>query len=315
MSGPAPRVARLAQRVKLRHLSLLVAVASWGNIQRAAREIGVSQPAATKMIQDLETDFGAPLFTRTNRGVIPTDAGAVLIQHAKLIFAQLGNAAQAIDDLSEGHRGRVVVGTLLAASSRLLPRALDRLLAERRGVAVRVIEGTNERLMPALRAGEIDMVLGRLPSQRHREDLRQQVLYTERILAVAGPGHPLAGRAGLTLADLMAQGWILPPPETTLRRQIDGFFAEAGQPGPQVRVESVSYLTNRALLQGDRLIGLMPAHVAADDIAAGRLAALDWPVPVGEGPVGVTLRAEGPLSPAAGALLADLAAVAATIEA
>lgn len=309
MAG-VPSAERLAHRLKLRQLRLLIAVGQHGNIQNAARDMNVSQPAATKMIQELELDFGVRLFTRTNRGVIPTEAGDVLIRHCKLVFAQIASATQEIEDLNEGHSGRVVVGTLLAASSRLLPRAVGALLAERPGVAVRVVDGTNEMLMPALRSGEIDMVLGRLPSQRHRAELRQVKLYEERIVLVAGSGHPLVGRTQLALPDLMAHGWILPPPETTLRRQIDQVFLREGQGGPQVRVESVSYLTNRALLQANRLIGLMPAHVAGQDIALGRLAELAWDVPVGQGPVGVTLREAGALSPAAEALFRQLEIVA-----
>ncbi|MYF88759.1 MAG: LysR family transcriptional regulator, partial [Boseongicola sp. SB0676_bin_33] len=99
---------RALTRLKLRQLRLLVAVGTHGNIQNAARELGISQPAATKMIQDLELDFEVTLFSRTNRGVIPTVFGETLIRHGKLIFAQVSYAAQELDDLSEGNSGRVV---------------------------------------------------------------------------------------------------------------------------------------------------------------------------------------------------------------
>lgn len=294
---------RVLRRLKLRHLRLVIAVANHGNIQGAAREIGVSQPAATKMVQDVEMDFGTRLFRRTNRGVVPTDAGHVLIRHCKLLYVQMTNAVQELDDLTEGNSGRVVVGTLLAASSRLLPGAIMALTRDRPGVAVEVVEGTNEILIPALRTGEIDMVVGRLSSRRHRAELVQHALYEERILAVAGPGHPLAERRGLTLADALGHKWILPPPQTTLRRQIDEAFLEAGLGVPPARVESVSYLTNRMLLRSDELIALMPSDVAREDIAAGRLRVLDLDLPVGRGPVGVTLRDGAMPSPASEAFL------------
>jgi len=306
---------RLLRRLKLRQLRLLIAVGEHGNIQGAARELGVSQPAATKMIQDLEIDFETQLFLRTNRGVVPTKAGDVLIRHCKLLFVQMSNAVQELDDLSEGNSGRVTVGTLLTASSRLLPKAIMALTRSRPDVAVHVVEGTNEVLMPALRTGEIDMVVGRLSSRRHRAELRQETLYEERILAVAGRHHPLAGREALSLEDLLGHGWILPPVETTLRRQIDEVFVEAGLGAPPVCVESVSYLTNRKLLQDNALIALMPAQVVEEDVTLGRIAALDWVVPVGRGPVGVTLRAGGALSPAANAFLELLRTEAGAIRA
>ncbi|TNF23041.1 MAG: LysR family transcriptional regulator [Rhodobacteraceae bacterium] len=299
-------VDRALNRLKLRQLRLLVAVGLHGNIQNAAREMGISQPAATKMIQDLELDFEVKLFTRTNRGVVPTVFGETLIRHGKLIFAQISNAAQELDDLREGNSGRVVVGILLAAATSLLPAAIEILLAERPNVAVKVIEGTNEVLMPGLLAGEIDMVVGRLPSHRHRTKIRQEKLFEDRILAIVGCGHPLAGRTGISFAQTKPFGWILPPLETTLRRQVDHFFVGQQQYVPPVTIESVSYLTNRGLLQARDLICLMPAEVVSQDLANGLLARLDWDVPMGQGPIGISLRADDDLSPAGRAFKAAL---------
>ena len=87
-------VNRALTRLKLQQLRLLVAVDMHGNIQNSARELGVSQPAATKLIQDLELDFEVKLFTRTNRGVVPTVFGTTMIRHGKLIFSQISTVAQ-----------------------------------------------------------------------------------------------------------------------------------------------------------------------------------------------------------------------------
>ncbi len=299
-------VDRALTRLKLRQLRLLVAVGVHGNIQNAARELGISQPAATKMIQDLELDFEVKLFNRTNRGVVPTVFGETLIRHGKLIFAQVSNAAQELDDLNEGNSGRVVVGTLLAASTSLIPTAIEILLAERPNVAVKISEGTNEVLMPGLLSGEIDMVVGRLPSHRHRDKIRQEKLFEDRILAVVGTQHPLANRTAISFAQTKPFGWIVPPLETTLRRQVDHYFVGQQQYVPPVTIESVSYLTNRALLQLRNLIGLMPAEVVLQDITNDHLSLLDWTVPFGHGPIGVSLRADDELSPAGRAFKAAL---------
>lgn len=304
---------RVLDRLKLRQLRLLIEVARQGSILAAAREMNLSQPAATKMIQDLETDFGARLFDRTNRGVKPTSYGETLIRHGKLVFAQMGHAVQEIDDLSEGKGGRVIVGTLLAASARLLPAAIGQLLSARPNLAVKVVEGTNGVLMPALRTGELDMVVGRLPVHRHRSDLERRRLYDETIVAVVRPGHPLENSAAPDLQAMAAFDWVLPPPETTLRRQMDQLFAVQQVRAPQRVVESVSYLTNRALVQGSDMIWVLPRQVVMQDVANRSLAALDWQAPVGSGPVGVTFRSETALSPAAQALIAALTDVSATL--
>ncbi|MBG6163324.1 DNA-binding transcriptional LysR family regulator [Labrenzia sp. EL_195] len=296
-------VERVLTRLKLKQLRLLVAVGKHKNIQNAARELNVSQPAATKMIKDLELDFEVQLFDRTNRGVVPTPFGEALIRHGKLIFAQVSNAAQELDDLNEGSSGRVVIGTLLAASPQLLPLAIEKVMRERPNVAIKVVEGTNEILMPALRSGEIDLVVGRLPTHRHRSEIVQEKLYDERILAVTGPNHPLADQPDLSFEQLKPYGWIMPLVETSLRRQLDQFFIERDLYVPPMVFESVSYLTNRALMQSQNLIGLMPAHVPEQDIELECLKAIDWNVPFGTGPVGVSYRQEGHPSPVCQAFL------------
>ncbi|WP_341864229.1 LysR substrate-binding domain-containing protein [Gymnodinialimonas sp. 57CJ19] len=301
-------VERALTRLKLRQLQLLIAVGQHGNIQNAATEVGISQPAATKMIQDLELDFEVKLFRRTNRGALPTVFGETLIRHGKLIFSQVSNAAQELDDLNVGNSGRVVIGTLLAASSQLLPTAIESVLRTRPKVMIKVVEGTNDALMPALLAGEIDIVLGRLPNLRHRSKLVQERLFGEKVLAVTGPKHPLAGKTGVTFEDLKRFTWILPPLETTLRRQVDQYFVKREQYAPAIAVESVSFLANRALLRTRDFIGLMPEHVPSLDIENGLLTRIDWDVPFGAGSVGVSHRGEASLSPASIAFLEALRA-------
>ncbi|MFC4237891.1 LysR substrate-binding domain-containing protein [Thalassospira xianhensis] len=308
-------VERALTRLKLRQLRLLIAVAQHGSIQNAARDLSISQPAATKMIQDLELDFEVKLFERTNRGVVPTVFGESLIRHGKLIFAQVSNAAQELDDLNEGNSGRVVVGTLLAASPTLLPIAVEELLKARPNVAIKIVEGTNEVLMPGLLSGEIDMVVGRLPSHRYRENITQEKFFDERVLAVTGMQHPLAAMTNVSFDQLKPFGWILPPVETTLRRQTDQFFIRQDQYVPPTAIESVSYLANRSLLRTHNFIGIMPAHVAALDIQTGVLASVDWVAPFGAGPVGVSYRGKQSLSPAGSAFLSALRSAAAEITA
>jgi len=299
-------VDRAVTRLKLKQLRLLVAVGQYGNIQHAARELQISQPAATKLIQDLELDFEVKLFERTNRGVIPTAYGDTLIRHGKLILAQVSNAAQELDDLTEGSSGRVIVGTLLAAAPRLLPMAVETVMAERPKVAIKVVEGTNDALMPALFSGEIDMIVGRLPAYRARAKLVQEKLFDERVVAVVGNRHPLAARKNVRFDQIKPFGWILPPPETTLRRQIDQYFVSQEQYVPPTILESVSYWTNRALFLARDLIGLMPEHVVAPDIAQGLLVEVDWTVPFGKGPIGVSYRGPDSLPPAGAEFLGAL---------
>ncbi|KPQ20311.1 MAG: LysR substrate binding domain-containing protein [Rhodobacteraceae bacterium HLUCCA24] len=131
------------------------------------------------------------------------------------------------------------------------------------------------------------------------------MLYDERVVAVTGPDHPLQGRP-VTLQDVAQAALILPPPDTTLRRQIDQMFFDAGHEPPRRVVESISYLANRSLLAATDLIGFLPDHVARQDAAGGLIAPLDWEVPIPRSGVGVSYRRGRGLSPAAAYVLEEL---------
>ena len=304
----------VSSRVKLKQLRLVVALGDCPTIRHAAEGLNMSQPAATKLLKDLEADLGLDLFDRTNRGVVPTEYGGALIRHGKLVLAQLAHAAQELDDLHEGTGGRISVGTLLAASAHLLPTAIARLRQNRPHVSIEVIEGTNDRLMPALQAGDLDLVVGRLPEFRFRDELTQEPLYEERICAVVRAGHPLTARPSLTIADLAGAEWILPPPETTLRRQVERAFHDVHLDAPRPAVQSMSLLTNRTLLLMTDMIAVWPHHVIAEDVRRDTLAILPVALPPAAGPVGISRRRNGILSPAAQALVEALTTAAAEMR-
>ena len=293
-------------RVAIRQLRLVATISDVGSMVRAGEAVGISQPGVTKAVRELEKDLGVPLFERSNRGVTPTIYGEALVSHARRVLAQLEHAADEIADLAHGAGGRVKVGTLLAASAWLLPMAIARLRCRRPRVVVEVVEGTSDWLQPMLLRGDLDMVVGRLSEFRHRAGVRQEPIYSEEIVVLARPGHRLARRAHLALADLQEADWILPPPETTLRRQLEKAFFDAGLDPPRCAVQSISLLTNRQLLHDSDLIGAWPRGVAAADLAQGRLTCLPVRLDGVLWPVGVSTCKLTRLSPAAEALLSML---------
>lgn len=289
----------LEGRLKLKQLRLLIAVAEEGSIQRAARKLNITQPAATKSIRDLERDLGVPLFERTARGATATVYGNALIAHARLILAEVRHAGEELSALSDGSSGHVAIGAALAATPTLLPRSLALVKRQRPGLSVTVIESTNEKLVPALVAGELDLVVGRLPEAHESDGLTREVLFNEPVRVVARAGHPLARARRLGLKQLADQPWILPLPGTSLRQQIDSAFLTARLPLPGDAVESVSIMTNLALLASSDMVAVMP-HQVASAYADGQTlvclpVSLDWDL----GPVGLLTRRDWRLPPAA----------------
>ena len=301
----------LLGRLRLRQLRLLTAVAEEGTVLKGSQVLNIAQPAATKSIKELEDALGVQLFERSSRGVTPTDFGHVMIKHAKLILTQLRHAGEEMQSLEEGLSGRVYVGTLLAASPSLLPRALAALRVRRPGIAVTITEGTIDRLMPSLRTGDIDVVLGRLSEYREREGLDQELLYLDSISIVVRSGHPLTTRSDLTLADLVDQAWVMPPPQTSLRRQLDFGFRREGLEPPVDVIESVSILTNNALLARTDMIAAMPHQVAC--VQAG-LTILPVAIEAASSRIGATTRANVAHSAAAEYFMTILREVAAEIR-
>lgn len=299
-------LSKLESRLTLRHLNLIVAIADGGSLQAAADAVGLTQSAVTKSLQEAEALVGARLFDRGNRGVAVTAEGAVLVAHARLVLSQLRHAGQELEDLRSGTGGRVAVGVLVSAAVSLLPQAIAAVRARRPNLAIKVLEGTNDVLLPMLRQGELDLVIGRLPAFSVGSDIAEETLCDDYAQIVVRAGHPLLARKGLRLADLIAEPWILPRQETSMRRQIDEAFRIEGVAQPGNCVESVSILTNRALVLRADHLAVWPVQLVRFEADLGLVAPLPIDLPTTRRPIGISTLRAARLSPAADTLIAEL---------
>ncbi len=304
----------IARLLTLRQLHVVVAIDQYRSIMRAAEHLNLTQPTVTKALQDVEAALDTPLFRRTNRGVEPMPSGTALARHARLVLAQMAHAEDELADLRDGTGGRVAVGSLIAASVRLLPEAIARLKRARPRVSVSVREGSNDILMPSLRRGDLDVVVGRLPEFREREGIVQEELYQEIACLVVRSSHPLAVAGAPTLADLIDSEWVLPPPETTLRAQLEKVFYDHALPRPVRLVESVSLVNNLQLVLNADFVLATPYQAIRDLVKAGRMTVLPIPLLPTMGPVGISRRSGAELSPVSLALLDEMRKVAETLR-
>lgn len=279
----------LTSHLTIRHIRTIDAIEIERSIVRAASRLNVTQSAITKTLQEIEALIGLRLFERTNRGVIPTVAGQQLAEDAHRLLAQILITEQKLADLRNGTGGRVAIGTLLAASADLLPRAIAKVRRDNPRIMVKVMTGTEDVLIPALRAGELDMVIGRLSEHHDPMNVVQEVLRPDNAVVVVRRDHPLTSRPSLRLEDLLEWDWILPPKETNLRLQIDRTFSEEGVPPPAQSVESVSPLINRGLLLQADYVCVLPAQVARLEEATGQLTILPISLPATSGFLGITM--------------------------
>lgn len=295
----------LNRRLKLRHLVLVVAIAEQGSVLRAAEHLHLGQPAATRALREVEQILAVPLFVRGPRGVTPTMFGEAFVEHARRVLGELHRAEARIKELADGEVGTVTVGTLMAGSNVLLPRAISALKAQRPGVTVVVEEATLDAQVPRLIAGEIDMIVGRLKPIEAEPALRQITLYSEPVRLVARIGHPAHHFTNATLVDLLSFPWVFPLKQTDLRSELELVFRTLGLTLPVNRVECTSILTMRALLCDNDMVAAMPDLVARTD---PNLASLPVNLPSVRRSVGVTLLAQRPATPSARLMLEHLQA-------
>lgn len=289
-------------RLKIRHLVLVTAIADEGTLVRAAESLHITQPVVTRGLREVEEVLAAPLFERLPRGVTPTPYGQAFIERARSVLAELRAAGEEVRLLRAGQLGTVTVGTHLAGSNLLLPRAIAGLKAEHPKLTVVVREGTPDALQQWLLAGDLDLTVGRLsPTVPVR--LEQERLHQEPIRLVARAGHPVHGGRGTALAELLAYPWIFPVAQTALRAELEAVFFQEGLPLPADRVECTSMLTLRNLLVSTDVIAALPMFIAVDD---RELRILPTALSSIRRSVGVTLPKDRAPSPAAAALLGHL---------
>lgn len=289
-------------RLKIRHLVLVTAIADEGTLVRAAESLHITQPVVTRGLREVEEVLAAPLFERLPRGVTPTPYGQAFIERARSVLAELRAAGEEVRLLRAGQLGTVTVGTHLAGSNLLLPRAIAGLKAEHPKLTVVVREGTPDALQQWLLAGDLDLTVGRLsPTVPVR--LEQERLHQEPIRLVARAGHPVHSGRGTALAELLAYPWIFPVAQTALRAELEAVFFQEGLPLPADRVECTSMLTLRNLLVSTDVIAALPMFIAVDD---RELRILPTALSSIRRSVGVTLPKDRAPSPAAAALLGHL---------
>lgn len=296
----------LRSRLKMRQVLLLVALDEQRNMHRAAASLRMTQPAATRLLGGLERMLGMKLFERGPRGLVPNAYGESLIRHARAMLATLDHAREEMNALAEGASGRIALGALLVAAPVLVPLALARFKERHPNHTVLVREGSATALLPALRRGELDLVVGRVTSDVPSDGLEFEAYYREPMTVVARVGHPLARRRALKLRELVGEAWIFPAPEAPYRRRLDAAFQQAGVAPPRRLVESVSVAVNKMLVQKTDMLGVMPRDVAREYAALGLLRILPVRLPPPSGPVGVITATGRPLPPGGAELIQAL---------
>lgn len=278
--------------VKLRHLRIFLTIAEAGSISAAARELGIAQPSVSKALADLEAMVGARLLERAGRGVALTARGDTFRRHAAQALKALDAGSEAVRGTAPGS---VSVGVLPTVAGGFFPDVALPFLAQHTDMRLSITTGSHLHLLGELRAGRIDMMLGRMPDTAEMPGLRFHWLYDEEIVLVARAGHPLRDRPADVA--LRSAPVILPPDTAIIRRAVEDYLTAIHVTQPEVSVQTVSLAPALRFLEGSDMLWFISRGVVERELQRGTLVAWALDAPFLSGAVGMTSRANDRHSP------------------
>jgi DNA-binding transcriptional LysR family regulator len=285
---------QLGRRLKLRDLHVFSVVAERGSMARAAAHLGVSQPAVSEVISDLEHALGVRLLDRSPHGVEPTIYGRVLLKGGAAAFDELKQSIREIEFLADPTVGELRIGCPESFATSILPPVLHRFSQAYPRVAVRVAEVVSPTLeLRDLRERSLDVVFERLvrPLGDEDSDLEVKPLFDDRIVVVAGTQSRWAGEHSIELAALADETWILTPPDSWNYARLADAFAALGLAFPKVALMTFSVHLRANLLASGPFLSTFPNSFLHLNGSRLSLTALPVDLPVRPWPVvAITLR-------------------------
>jgi DNA-binding transcriptional LysR family regulator len=256
--------------MEIRQLKAFLAIAEAKTFTAGARRVNVTQAAISMQIRQLEDEVGLPLFTRTPRRVILTEAGEHLLERARKILREHDAAVAEIAELAGAEHGRLRIGSASAMFATMqLPKILQNLKERFPNAEITVSSGTSQTLVDKILHGEIDIAFISLPVDNGH--IMTELLFSDEIVAIAHPKHPLADQKFISAAALAGEPLILGEKGGNTRRLIDDFFSAANVQ-PNVVMELSRQEAINQMVENDMGIGIAGAKTVAKEIGDGKLA-------------------------------------------
>lgn len=206
-----------------RLLEYFIAVSEELHFTKAAENLGISQPTLSHQIRLLEDQLGTPLFHRSGKKIHLTQAGSVLLEHARRIFRELDQAKLVIGELAGLRRGRLRIG---CSGNHLLIQSIISFHRQFPGIELSVVELATEETRDRLLSGQLDLGVVFLPLKD--EQLVSLPLYKEELVVIVPTDHPLAESSSIKLHELAQSPLVLFPPKFLARQMLDSACAEIG---------------------------------------------------------------------------------------
>ena len=241
--------------LRIRQLKFIGLLASLGSLAATAEHLSMTPSAASMMLKEIEGIFGAKLFRRQGRGMVLTEQGRTLLPRCQTVLGEVGAMRES---LVGSNQPLLRIGAFPHTITTVLPAIVKSLTTSVPAWRVQIFDHSANHLLTLLLDGEIDLLVGRLPSNAANgveiAGLAQRLLYQSNLVIVARNNHPLFDRTNLMPEDLLAWPWVLPSMQSTTRIALTDAFLKQGLTPPVPMVESPSFFFSLSLIgQADYL--------------------------------------------------------------
>lgn len=264
--------------LKFGHMRMIAALEQNGSISAAAAALNISQPAASRMIAEMEAILDARLLERMARGVALTPYGQALARRARSILAELREAEREISDIRTGKGGTVHLGAVTAPAVELAVPAIRELREHFPRIEVNVQVEASNILARELIAARHDFIIARIPEGMNPRLFESRIVGSEKACLVVRRGHPLLGKASVSLGDTLDFDWVLQPAGSLLRRTIEQHFIRFNTPLPERVLNTGSLLLTFVMIARSNAIAPVSVEVAnfvrSDEGLAGAIEVL-----------------------------------------
>lgn len=249
-------------RLDVKDFRLIHAIHQTGQLALSARDLSMTQPAASRMLAAIEKKIGEPVFVRHPKGMTPTAVGEILAQRSAIVLRNLEATEQEVLAISRGLAGAVHIGAVTGAVVAYVVPGIKKLKETTQGSEVHVDVGPSSMLIEGLLKGDYDFVLSRLPSGTETNHFSIQPARVEVLQALLRSNHPLAEKAELRLEDLQTYELVIQAPHTPMRQAIDDAFVARGIPRPAEIINTASLLVLISYLSSTDAIAPVTSEVA-----------------------------------------------------
>jgi DNA-binding transcriptional LysR family regulator len=287
---------RIGRRLKLHDLHILFAVVQCGSMAKAARQLGVSQPAISEIVADLEHALGVRLLDRHSWGIEPTIYGEAVLKRSTAVFDELKQSIRDVEFLADPTTGEIRIGCVESLSVTILPQIALRFSQQYPRVVLNVDDLTAPAIdLPGLRDRKYDCILVRLvtplPGYPLADDLNAELLFDDRLVVAAGANSRWTRRRKIDLAELVDEPWILAPPGTWHHVCMAEAFRALGLGLPKASMISLSVTLRTQLMAAGPYISVFGVSVMRLNASRYNITVLPIELPIQPWPaVLVTLK-------------------------